>query len=118
VHGWLPDPSDVVYESMKRRAESYEEAQHILFQEEELEAKLENPDSGLTPEEQEIYQDILIIKDFLHGSATQLTTMGLEVLRKAVPPGAVAILFRNDHFSTIYKHPEKHVLCMLVSDSE
>lgn len=118
IHGWLPDPSDVVYGSMERRAQSYEEAQHILFQEEELEAKLENPESGLTPEEQEIYQDILIIKDFLHNSATQLTTMGLEVLRKAVPPGAVAILFRNDHFSTIYKHPETHVLCMLVSDSE
>lgn len=119
IHGWLPSPSDMVYESMKRRAESYEEAQHILFQEEELQEKLENPtSSGLTPEEQEAYQDILIIKDFLDGSATQLTTVGLEILRKAVPPGAVAILFRNDHFSTLYKHPETHVLLMLVSDSE
>lgn len=119
IHGWLPSPSDVVYESMKRRAGSYEEAQHILFQEEELQEKLENPaSSGLTPEEQRIYQDILIIKDFLHSSATQLTSVGLEILRKAIPPGAVAILFRNDHFSTLYKHPETHALLMLVSDAE
>ncbi|SPO03325.1 uncharacterized protein DNG_06007 [Cephalotrichum gorgonifer] len=118
IHGWLPSPSDAVYASMKRRAESYEEAQHILFQEEELQEKLENPtSSGLTPEEQDMYQDILIIKDFLDASATQLTTVGLEVIEKTMPPGSVAILFRNDHFSTLYKHPESHMLLMLVSDS-
>lgn len=119
IHGWLPSPTGVVCESLKRRAESYEEAQHALFQEEELQEKLENPQSsGLTPEEQDAYQDILIIKDFLQASATQLTTVGLEVLMKAMPPGSVAILFRNDHFSTLYKHPEAHTLHMLVSDSE
>lgn len=119
IHGWLPSPTGVVCESLKRRAHSYEEAQHALFQEEELQEKLENPQStGLTPEEQDAYQDILIIKDFLQASATQLTTVGLEVLMKAMPPGSVAILFRNDHFSTLYKHPETHSLHMLVSDSE
>ena len=119
IHGWLPSPTGVVCESLKRRAESYEEAQHVLFQEEELQGKLENPQSmGLTPEEQDAYQDILIIKDFLQASATQLTTVGLEVIVKAMPPGSVAILFRNDHFSTLYKHPEAHTLHMLVSDSE
>ncbi|KEZ46074.1 DUF455 domain-containing protein [Scedosporium apiospermum] len=118
VHGWLPSSSELVYDSLKRRATSYEEAQHLLFLEEELNEKLENPNSsGLTPEEQVLYQDLLIIKTFLHGSATQLTPWGLEVLRKAMEPGMVAILFRNDHFSTLYKHPKTLGLLTLVTDA-
>ncbi|PKS07042.1 hypothetical protein jhhlp_005639 [Lomentospora prolificans] len=118
VHGWLPSTGELVYDSLKRRATSYEEAQHLLFMEEELNEKLENPDSaGLTPEEQVLYEDIMIIKTFLNSSATQLTPWGLEVLRKAMAPGMVAILFRNDHFSTLYKHPESLGLLTLVTDA-
>ncbi|CAI4217184.1 unnamed protein product [Parascedosporium putredinis] len=118
VHGWLPSSSEMVYDSLKRRATSYEEAQHLLFMEEDLNDKLENPDSaGLTEEEQVLYEDILIIKTFLNSSATQLTPWGLEVLRKAMAPGMVAILFRNDHFSTLYKHPQTLGLLTLITDA-
>ncbi|KAJ4424250.1 hypothetical protein N0V82_001116 [Gnomoniopsis sp. IMI 355080] len=118
IHGWLPSKEDAVYEALKRQAQSYEDAQNLLFREEELEDKLSSPGGeALTEEEQAIYQDILNIKSFLDASATQLTTWGLEVITKAMRPGSVAILFRNDHFSTLYRHPETLEIFALVTDA-
>ncbi|KAM0277580.1 hypothetical protein ACHAQH_005699 [Verticillium albo-atrum] len=115
IHGWLPESDDPVCESFVRQAASYEDTQNILFREEELEAKLEG--DGLTEDEQQLYQDIFSIKAFLETSATQLTSWGLEVITKAMKPGTVAILFRNDHFSTLYRHPQTLQLLSLVTDA-
>jgi len=118
IHGWIPARDDAVYDSFMRQAASYEDAQNLLFREEELEEKLSSSQhEGLTEEEQQIYQDVLTIKSFLSISATQLTKWGLEVIRKSMMPGSVAILFRNDHFSTLYKHPQTHELLTLVTDA-
>ncbi|KAK4157673.1 hypothetical protein C8A00DRAFT_11501 [Chaetomidium leptoderma] len=117
IHGWLPSKDDVVYEAFARQAASYEDTQNLLFREEELEERLCNHQQGLSPEEQQIYQDILTIKSFLSISATQLTKFGLEVIKKAMKPGSVAILFRNDHFSTLYRHPQTMELHTLVTDA-
>lgn len=116
IHGWLPSTDDAVYDAFSRQAASYEDAQNLLFREEELDEKLCN-DQGLTPEEQQIYQDIMTIKSFLSISATQLTRFGLDVIKKAMKPGSVAILFRNDHFSTLYRHPQTMQLLILVTDA-
>ncbi|KAK3386906.1 hypothetical protein B0H63DRAFT_393379 [Podospora didyma] len=118
IHGWLPSRDDDVYDSFTRQAVSYEDAQNLLFREEELEEKLSSAHhQGLTEEEQQIYQDILTIKSFLIISATQLTPWGLEVIRKSLTPGTFAILFRNDHFSTLYRHPQTLELLTLVTDA-
>jgi ubiquitin carboxyl-terminal hydrolase MINDY-1/2 len=119
IHGWLPPKTAPVYEALVRQAASYEDAQNILFREEELEEKLQGgPDcDGLSEEEQLLYQDILTIKSFLAMSATQLTPWGLEVIAKATQPGTFAILFRNDHFSTLYRHPQTLELLTLVTDA-
>lgn len=118
IHGWIPSKEEAAYESFTRQAASYEDAQNLLFREEELEEKLSSPDhQGLTEEEQQIYQDVLTIKSFLNTSATQLTKWGLEVIRKSMMPGSVAILFRNDHFSTLYKQPQTQQLLALVTDA-
>ncbi|KAI6085606.1 hypothetical protein F4821DRAFT_240148 [Hypoxylon rubiginosum] len=117
IHGWLPPRDDPVYDSLSRQASSYDDVQSILFREEELEDKLSNSESGLTEQEQQLYQDIIIIKSFLTTSATQLTPWGLEVITKAVRPGTVSILFRNDHFSTLYRHPQTNRLFTLVTDA-
>lgn len=118
IHGWLPPKSDPVYDAFTRRAASYEDVQNLLFMEEELEDKLSSPHhQGLTEEEQHIYQDVLTIKSFLGASATQLTPWGLQTIRQAMRPGSVAILFRNDHFSTLYRHPQTHELLTLVTDA-
>ncbi|QGI75310.1 unnamed protein product [Fusarium fujikuroi] len=76
-----------------------------------------DPEGGLTEDEQQLYQDIVIIKEFLDNSATQLTPWGIEVIGKAIRPGTFAILFRNDHFSTLYCHPQSMQLVTLVTDA-
>ncbi|KAF5027427.1 hypothetical protein F66182_447 [Fusarium sp. NRRL 66182] len=117
IHGWLPPKTEPAYEALERQAASYEDAQNLLFREEELEEKLSDPEGGLTESEQQLYQDIFIIKEFLDTSATQLTHWGIEVIGKAIRPGTFAILFRNDHFSTLYCHPQSMQLVTLVTDA-
>jgi ubiquitin carboxyl-terminal hydrolase MINDY-1/2 len=115
IHGWIPAKEDAVYGAMSRQAQSYEDVQNLLFREEELEQRLS--DQGLSEQEQELYQDILTINSFLSISATQLTSWGLQVICKAMKPGSIAILFRNDHFSTLYRHPQTSELLALVTDA-
>lgn len=117
IHGWLPPKHDEVYEALKTRASSYDDAQNLMFHEEELEHKFSNSEAGLTEEEQQLYQDIIVIKSFLSTTATQLTPSGLDVITKFIKPGDVSILFRNDHFSTLYRHPRTLQLFTLVTDA-
>ncbi|KAI0429792.1 hypothetical protein F5Y09DRAFT_309398 [Xylaria sp. FL1042] len=117
IHGWLPPRDDLAYEALKRRASSYDDAQNLLFHEEELEEKFSNSQTGLTEEEQQLYQDIITIKSFLSTTATQLTQSGLNVITQSIKPGEVSILFRNDHFSTLYRHPQTLQLFTLVTDA-
>ncbi|KZL86582.1 duf544 domain-containing protein [Colletotrichum incanum] len=113
IHGWLPSKADPAYAAFERQAASFEDVQTLLFRDEELQEKL----GSLTEEEEEIYSDIQAIKTFLETSATQLTPSGLEVITKAMKPGSFAILFRNDHFSTLYRHPSTQQLLVLVTDA-
>ncbi len=114
VHGWLAPRSDPARAAFARSAQTYEDAQTIQFREEELEDKLSRV--GLTSEEQQLLQDISSIKSFLESYPTQITPYGLEVINESLYPAGSAILFRNDHFSTIYKHPETGQLFTLVTD--
>ncbi|KAH0555699.1 hypothetical protein GP486_006357 [Trichoglossum hirsutum] len=114
IHGWIPPRDHPAFTSLERSAKTYEDAQNLLFREEELVEKFERV--GLTPEEQLLVDDIDIIKDYLLQSATQLTSFGLETMTRSLTPGEIAILFRNDHFSTLYKHPRSERLLTLVTD--
>jgi hypothetical protein len=117
IHGWLPPKDDPVYGAFERQAMSYDDAQNLMFREEELEDKLSNSGAGLTEQEQQMFQDIVTIKSWLNTSATQLTPWGLEVITRATQPGSFSILFRNDHFSTLYRHPQTAQLLTLVTDA-
>ena len=114
IHGWIPPRNHPAFSALKRTAETYEDAQNILFREEELEEKLQR--QGLSPEEQLILEDIASVKYFLSSTATQLTGYGLDTVTETLAPGSVAILFRNDHFSTLYGHPKSGQLLTLVTD--
>eukprot|EP01006_Ploeotia_vitrea_P014819 TRINITY_DN4060_c0_g1_i1.p1 TRINITY_DN4060_c0_g1~~TRINITY_DN4060_c0_g1_i1.p1 ORF type:complete len:573 (+),score=95.64 TRINITY_DN4060_c0_g1_i1:71-1789(+) len=54
--------------------------------------------------EAELAQQGTYIRLFLETTSTQVTPYGLQQLRKVVPPCKPAMFFRNNHFSTIYKH--------------
>ncbi|KFY52594.1 hypothetical protein V496_08345 [Pseudogymnoascus sp. VKM F-4515 (FW-2607)] len=114
IHGWLPEPRSDAQAALARSARTYEDAQHILFCKDDLEMKFIS--DGLDPDEQMALDDIMTIDSFLDVSRTQLTNSGLETMRKALAPGSVSILFRNDHFSTLYKHPQSGELMQLVTD--
>jgi len=114
IHGWLPERDSPAFAALSRTAKSYEDAQNIFFHEEELEEKLQI--EGLSFEEQATLEDIATIKAFFATNATQLTPFGLETITTSLAPGAVAILFRNDHFSTLYRHPDTLQLLQLVTD--
>ncbi|KAG9241994.1 hypothetical protein BJ878DRAFT_195341 [Calycina marina] len=114
IHGWLPEHTSPAFSALQRRAQSYEDAQSVFFYEEVLEDKLQA--EGLGFEEQATLEDIHTIKAFFSSSATQLTWFGLDIITNSIAPGAVAILFRNDHFSTLYRHPQTQQLLQLVTD--
>ena len=114
IHGWIPPRNHPAFASLKRTAETYEDAQNIMFREEELEEKFQR--QGLSPEEQLVLEDIASVKYFLSSTATQLTGYGLDTVTETLAPGSVAILFRNDHFSTLYRHPRSGQLLTLVTD--
>ncbi|KAK0122502.1 hypothetical protein ONS95_010731 [Cadophora gregata] len=114
IHGWLAEPDSPAYAALKRSANSYEDAQNLMFEEADLESKLSR--EGLSFEEQGRLEDIATIKAFFSSNATQLTTNGLATITTSIAPGGVAILFRNDHFSTLYRHPDTLQLLQLVTD--
>lgn len=114
IHGWLPEAGSPALAALKRSAQSYEDAQNLMFHEEVLEDKLRT--EGLSFEEQATLEDIATIKAFFASNATQLTNHGLNTIALSMAPGSVAILFRNDHFSTLYRHPTSLQLVQLVTD--
>uniref|UniRef100_A0A0R3PJ17 Ubiquitin carboxyl-terminal hydrolase n=1 Tax=Angiostrongylus costaricensis TaxID=334426 RepID=A0A0R3PJ17_ANGCS len=56
-----------------------------------------------------------LLQEFLNENVSQLTYHGLVSLSQAMHDGELAVLFRNNHFNTIYKR--KDLLYLLVSDS-
>ncbi|KAF2404205.1 hypothetical protein EJ06DRAFT_526296 [Trichodelitschia bisporula] len=115
MHGWLPPRDSAEYAAFERSAKTYEDAQNIQFHEEELEVKLST--TGMNPQEQDLFEDLITIKEFLAQWPTQLTQYGLDVIREHLRPGEFAILFRNDHFSTIYMEPRSRQILTLVTDA-
>ncbi|CAO3665247.1 unnamed protein product [Rhizopus microsporus] len=126
VHGWLVDPQDrETYKVIVEHCKNYNQAVECIVQGNELSSK--NP---LTQQEEEkLHQGLIltlhvtsnhslafIVNEFLRDTATQLTYYGLELLLAAIPEDSLCVLFRNNHFSTIYRHSE-HGLLMLVTDS-
>ncbi|KAK2735196.1 hypothetical protein FQN57_001336 [Myotisia sp. PD_48] len=116
VHGWTAPPTSPAHEAMLRVAEYHDDIQLLHFQKEELEAKVFRGGS-LTMDEQQLAQDIDNIQRFVMDNVTQLSAFGLQHLNRSLKPGSISILFRNDHFSTLYKHPLSHQLFTLVTDA-
>ncbi|KAL6720277.1 hypothetical protein ACLMJK_002198 [Lecanora helva] len=114
IHGWILPRNHPAFAALKRSAMTYEDAQNLMFREEDLEEKLRQ--QGLSAEEQVTLEDIASVKYFLSSTATQLTGYGLDTMTESMAPGSIAILFRNDHFSTLYRHPKSGQLLTLVTD--
>lgn len=117
VHGWVASPASEADGALKRLAQYYEDVQLLPFRKQELEDRVFRGET-LTWEEEQAMKDIHAIQRFIEiENATQLSTFGLDHLTETMRPGSFSILFRNDHFSTVYKHPQRPQLFTLVTDA-
>jgi ubiquitin carboxyl-terminal hydrolase MINDY-1/2 len=117
VHGWIAPPSSDIHRVLSRVAQFHEDIQLLQFRKEDLEDQVLRGGS-LRSDEIQLIHDIDAIERFAHiENATQLSPFGLDHLSKSLPPGSMSILFRNDHFSTLYKHPQSHQLFTLITDA-
>jgi hypothetical protein len=117
IHGWLASWSSPEHTAMTRIGQFHEDIQLLPFRRQDLEHRIMRGES-LTPEEEQNMADIQAIQNFVEiENATQLSPFGLTQLSTRLAPGSVSILFRNDHFSTLYKHPQSHQLFTLVTDA-
>ncbi|KAJ5500863.1 hypothetical protein N7463_008113 [Penicillium fimorum] len=117
IHAWLAPWSSPTHAAMSRTAQYYEDIQMLPFRRQEFEDRVARGET-LEPAEENTMADIQTIQQFVEiENPTQLSPFGLTQLSTRLAPGSVSILFRNDHFSTLYKHPQSHQLYTLVTDA-
>ena len=56
----------------------------------------------------------ILCSDFLKHTANQLTYHGLCTLNATITEQQLCVFFRNNHFSTLYKHQVVWVVCVHV----
>lgn len=99
-HGWLVDPqNDAEVEALGKC--SYNQlVEKIILQK--------------TSDQPDLVNQALVAEVFLENSASQLTYHGLSELCTQLKEDELAVLFRNNHFTTLYKY--KGELFQLVTD--
>ncbi|GAA5814808.1 hypothetical protein MFLAVUS_008311 [Mucor flavus] len=114
VHGWIADPQDIeTYDIVVNTCGSYNRIVEYVVQADEINSRTN--DQPFSLEEEEKLHQGFIATEFLNNTATQLTYFGLELLLNSMPIDSLFVLFRNNHFSTVYRHTDG--LFMLVTDS-
>lgn len=99
-HGWLPDPQD---------KQTFDEVEGKSYNQ-----ILDTIISSKGSEDSELVERGLISEAFLERTRSQLTYYGITRINDTMRHHQLAILFRNNHFLTIYKHQER--LFTLVTD--
>lgn len=131
VHGWVVDPQDEeTWNVVVGKCGSYNKAVECVVGGDSVSKGIvvessnkasnngfEDSKSSLNEDDNIRVRDALITSQFLDSTATQLTYHGLLSLSETLPPGHLCTFFRNNHFSTLYKHPETSVLYILVTDA-
>lgn len=99
-HGWLVDPES------KETAAAVGQCSYNQLVEKIISEKTSCNADTVT--------ETLLAEQFLERTAAQLTYHGLCELNSGVAENELCVLFRNNHFSTLYKH--KNELFLLVTD--
>ncbi|CAO3625558.1 unnamed protein product [Cunninghamella blakesleeana] len=132
VHGWIVDPQDketyrVVVENCKsyngvvecivRGNENMDQSDNNNKKNINDTNSINNNNNSNDSSRDDNIHDGLVASTFLDDTATQLTYYGIELLRDSIPKNKLCVLFRNNHFSTLFKHPITEQLYTLVTDS-
>lgn len=112
-HGWVIDPSRKdEYEVLSKL--SYNEAMNKLVMVDST--KKENEEEKSDRDEGVIEKEAALIRSFLENEGVgQLTFQGLVQLLAVVRERSLSVLYRNNHFSTLFKYNDS--LYTLVTDS-
>lgn len=106
VHGWIADSQDLeTWDVIVGKCGDYDRALESVVAGEELIAKQIDSQLDLTPAEQTLINEALIVRKFLDSTSTQLSYPGLFQLASALPPNSLAALLRNSHLSVLYRRP-------------
>ncbi|KAI8827217.1 uncharacterized protein EV422DRAFT_513067 [Fimicolochytrium jonesii] len=111
-HGWTVDPQDEeTYRVVVGECGSYNAVvERIVAGDAVADGKGDNTNSPApapAPPTPETLHTALVCQSFLTSTASQLTYHGLQSLTDSLPPNSLSVLFRNNHFATLYKrvHP-------------
>ncbi|KAI8805332.1 hypothetical protein BJ742DRAFT_775273 [Cladochytrium replicatum] len=131
-HGWTVDhQDDETYRIVVRDLGSYNRVVESIIAGDVAEVELaadakKRAESGggpLTDEEIEVRRkweravhEGMVAKDFLHTTASQLTIHGLSLLTETLPANSYSVIFRNNHFSVVWKRSHNEPLLTLVTD--
>ena len=100
-HGWISDQSLIELQNAIGENSSYNQLVDFII----TNKFSSNPD---------IQTKVLIAEEFLQRTASQLTVQGLQALRAEIRENEIGILFRNNHFLTLFKRGQD--IYTLVSD--
>ncbi|KAJ1865376.1 Ubiquitin carboxyl-terminal hydrolase MINDY-2 [Coemansia sp. RSA 2703] len=104
VHGWVAD-GPVMRILRSRQVRGYDAlAEYVMTAE------------GKEGDEDEM-RDAAVLRAWLEDSATQLTDTGLRMLGTLLPDHGLAVLFRNNHFSTLYKRGNAEIYTLCTDDA-
>ena len=113
VHGWLLESDAQEYEWVGDK--TYNQLVNVVIEGNDASTKLQQNPQG------EDYDELsnqatrgTVVRNFLDGSAHQLTQYGLTVLHEYVKEGDMKIFFRNNHYNTLTKFKDN--LYLLVTD--
>ncbi|KND00931.1 uncharacterized protein SPPG_04033 [Spizellomyces punctatus DAOM BR117] len=128
-HGWTVDPQDEeTYRVVVSECGSYNQVVEKVIEGEIAAAhQAKGKEKMVTEEEYEeasrkrdqLIHEGLVCKGFLDATASQLTYHGLQTLCETLEPNSLAVLFRNNHFCTLFKRVGKDgtiALYTLVTD--
>jgi hypothetical protein len=99
-HGWIVDEHDEQLHSLINDLSYNQLVEKII----NLRSAANSDDSAKA----------VVLESFLNESASQMTYCGLASLHQCIKERELAILFRNNHFSVVYKNQDK--LFQLVTD--
>ncbi|PVV00794.1 hypothetical protein BB560_003882 [Smittium megazygosporum] len=142
VHGWVVNPleqGELFHVLSHDCKNNYENAVSFIFYADSLSsgtlfpdqndnqpgtsnsanAESSSPKQPITSNSQEeidqAIQKAFIVNEFFNLNPTQMTPYGLQLLGESLADGNLAIMFRNNHFTTLFKKG-KHELYTLCTD--
>jgi hypothetical protein len=107
-HGWLIDPQDTELQTIVAAdAPSYNQLAEKMIrqrQSEREELVRESNSNETLRFLSYLYHSGLLIEQFLDENRSQLTHYGILQLNQTMRDNQLAVFFRNNHFSTIWKN--------------